>query len=225
MAYFKNILFLFLLLYGTNSLGQIIGSNLVNNPSFEEYDTCPSSVAQLYECKYWWGNSTEYFNACATISSHTSVPLNWFGFQYAHTGNAYAGCGIYYRPTIPYLDYRETIKTKLKDSLIATKRYCTNFYISLAEASFQYANNVFLDSAGMLFTKDPVLDSLTPILSNGVKVQNDILNLDTVNWLKTTNTFKANGGELYLGSAEKLTLHLHSLFFDYNIFAFVKLRV
>ena len=85
-----------LLLCGLATKEQVItGTNLVNNPSFEEYYGCPTYAAQLYECKYWWGFSSDYFNACATVNSNVSVPYSGAGFQYAHTGVAYAGFIIY----------------------------------------------------------------------------------------------------------------------------------
>ena len=195
MKYFKNILVLYLLLFGINSKGQIIGTNLVHNPSFEEYYTCPDATNELYKCKYWWGYSTEYFNSCATIPQ-LAIPSNAFGFQYAHSGVAYAGFGVYSNTWIN--NYREAIKTKLSDSLIANKRYCTNFYITLAEGSFVNDNYVLLDSIGMLFTKDSVQDSIVPFLSSGIRVQNDIFNIDTVSWFKIANSFNSNGGEQYL---------------------------
>ena len=197
MEYFKNISLLFLLLHGINSIGQIIDTNLVNNSSFEEYYSCPAGTDELYKCKYWWGLSADYYNSC---SGSMGVPSNFAGFQYAHTGNAYAGYIIYsYNYIYPNIDYREALKTKLKDSLIANKRYCTNFYISLTEYSYNSAFNcIVLDSIGMLFTKDSVQDSVVSILSNGIRVQNDIFNIDTVNWLQISNSFIANGGEQYL---------------------------
>ena len=192
----KNIILIFILLCALTAKEQIIGTNLVNNPSFEEYYSCPVSTNEMYKCKYWWGGSCEYYNTCAAPDG-VSVPSNIAGFQYANTGNAYAGACIYGKSTI-YPDFREAIKTKLSDSLIINKRYCTNFYISLANGDIQLGNYIILDSVGMLFTKDSVQDNALPIISNGIKVQNNIFNIDTVNWLKITNTFIANGGEQYL---------------------------
>ena len=195
------LIIVLLLLCGLATKAQIIGPNLVNNPSFEEYYNCPNAPGQLYECKYWWGYSTEYFNACSIpLTGNESVPSNNFGFQYANTGVAYAGFGIYAFPMNPP-GYRETIKTKLKDSLIANKRYCTKFYVSIEEISYTWiANaNVYLDSIGMLFSKDSVQDTIPyPILSNGIRVQNDIFNIDTISWTQISNSFIANGGEQYL---------------------------
>ena len=199
MTYFKNILFILLLLSGINSTGQVIGNNLVQNPSFEEYYSCPTYAAQLYKCKYWWGFSSDYFNACAIINSNVSVPYSGAGFHYAYTGVAYAGCALYWNAN-PNYDYRESIKTKLSNTLIANKRYCTNFYTTLAQYSYTSptSNYLLLDSIGLLFTKDSIPDTDSAFLSNGIKVQNNIFNIDTINWLKIANTFIANGGENYL---------------------------
>jgi len=61
-----------------------------------------------------------------------------------------------------------------------------------------YSYYVLLDTIGMFFTRNTVQDTVLPILSNGIKVQNSILNIDTINWLKISNSFIANGGEQYL---------------------------
>ena len=192
-------LIVLLLLCGLATKEQVItGTNLVNNPSFEEYDTCPHFTTQIYLSKYWWGFSSDYFNACA-IPGGVSVPLNGFGFHYAHSGVAYSGCAIYCNSN-PNYDYRESIKTKLIDTLIANKRYCANYYTTLSQYSYTSptSNYLLLDSIGLLFTKDLVPDIDTAFLSNGIRVQNDIFNIDTINWLKIANTFIANGGEQYL---------------------------
>ncbi len=197
MSITKNIIIIFFLLSGLTAKEQVIGTNLVNNPSFEEYYSCPISTGDIYKCKYWWGNSCDYFNVCS--ASGVSLPINFAGFQYANSGIAYAGLIIYANNIINY-DYRETIKTKLSDTLIANKRYCSNFYISLAEYSIQsqFSYYLLLDSIGLLFTNNLVQDTLVPIINNGIRVQNNIFNIDTVNWLKISNAFIANGGEQYL---------------------------
>ena len=202
MSVIKNILLFIFLLCGLAAKEQVtLSPNYVNNPSFEEYYNCPSGSGQLYECKYWWGLSTDYFNACAApISTGCSVPSNFAGYQSALSGEAYADAVIYTNRFTVLPDRRETIKAKLNDSLIANKRYCTNFYVSLSEISLQSYNSyyVLLDSIGLLFTKDSVLDSITAISSNGIKVQNSIFNIDTINWFKISNSFVASGGEQYL---------------------------
>ena len=197
MKFFKEILlFLLMLLFSFTSKEQVIGINLVKNFSFEDYYNCPIGSNNLYEAKYWWGFSTEYYNICSSYFDD-GVPLNWSGFQFAQTGVSYAGFVIYSHNPFNN-DYRETIKTKISDTLIVNKRYCTKFYLSLANGSFFPNGYILLDSIGMIFTKDSVPDIVTPILNNGLKIQNSILSLDSANWLKITNSFIANGGEKYL---------------------------
>ncbi len=197
MNYCKKIILFILLLLSLNTKEQIIGTNLVQNPSFEQFYSCPLFFGQLNYCKYWWGLSTDYFNTCSS-NNQISVPLNFDGFQLSHSGNAYAGFFNYASQTTNH-DWREAIKTSLNDSLISNQRYCTKFYISLANGNYPPDNYLFLDSIGMLFTKDSIQDSaLTPILSNGIKVQNNIFNIDTINWFEISNSFIANGGERYL---------------------------
>ena len=200
MVYLKNILFILPLFFVFNIQGQqILSQNLVQNPSFEEYDTCPNSSGTLYLAKQWWGYSADYYNNCYTIAGGAGIPANYFGFQNTHSGNAYAGIGIYAN-LVNNSNYRETIKTILSDSLIVDKHYCSKFFVSLAEKSFYSATNnyVLLDSVGILFTKKPVYDSIIPVLNDGTKLQNSIIDIDTINWHQISNTFLANGGEQYL---------------------------
>ena len=199
VEYFKNILFIFFLLCSLITKEQITGINLINNPSFEQYYTCPIGSGEIFESKYWWGYSSDYYNACAPLVPYgVSIPLNFNGFQYANTGNAYAGSVIYSNVSSTW-DWREVIKTKLNDTLISNKRYCNNFYISLAESSFTTNYYVLLDSIGVLFTNDSIPDIDTPIIiNNGIKIQKSIFNIDTNSWFKISNSFIANGGEQYL---------------------------
>ena len=223
MEYYKNILILFFLFIVFNIHGQqILVTNLINNPSFEEHDTCPYNVAQLYLSKYWWGYSTEYYNTCdSTAPFYFSVPSNWAGFQYPHSGNAYAGLIIYSNNCMPTaLDYRETIKTKLNDTLISKKRYCANLYLSLANGYIGPNLYLLLDSIGMLFTKDSVPDIDSVFFYNGIKVQNTITNLDTLNWLKISNSFIASGGEQYLtiGNFDNVIHYPAGVFFEVYVY-------
>ena len=70
--------------------------NLVPNPSFEEFTTCPTTlgIGGPLQCTPWFSyNSADYFNVCGGFN--TGVPNNAFGFQEARTGVAYVGCLLY----------------------------------------------------------------------------------------------------------------------------------
>src|SRR5687768_16803403 len=87
----KGYVFSFLFLFGCTEL--VFGQNLVPNPSFEDYDTCPEFLSQI-NYAIGWGSSRqtpEYYNSCAIPFTVASVPHNYFGSQYPASGNAYAG--------------------------------------------------------------------------------------------------------------------------------------
>jgi gliding motility-associated-like protein len=200
MKYIRKLILLILFSLAYNVQAQhILSNNLVRNPSFEEYYSCPITSGELYKSKYWLGFDTEYYNICNTGWGGVSVPINFCGFQLPKSGNAYAGFVIYGIPFINPPDYRESIKTILQDSLIADKRYCTKLNIVLAEKSYTNGSTCIpLYSIGMLFTKTQVQDSILPICTNCAQVNKSIYNLDTINWVEITGSFFASGGEKYL---------------------------
>ena len=171
-------------------LGQ---NNLVINPSFEQYDTCPYSLDQVHFATPWNGFFTpDYFNACGG-----SVPYAVAGYQQAHTGNGYVGLAAYayyYNGSCP--DCREYIKGELIDTLKSNHRYCVEFYISLANCSFWAVNQM-----GIYFSSSPVVDdSMGDTLSYIPQIRMDttVIMNDTMNWIKVSGVFVAGGGEKYL---------------------------
>jgi len=199
MNYIKKILLLYFTLLGLISNGQIIRSNLVQNSSFEEYYQCPYSSGQLPFSKFWWGRSTEYYNGCGI--NNNSVPSNWSGFQFAKTGNAYAGFLLYSHifANPSNNTYIESIKNILKDSLIKNKRYCIDYYVSLSEYTFNPLATIIYDSIGAMFSINQVMDSITPVICDTcAKFTKSVIALDTLNWLRISGSVLAKGGEKYL---------------------------
>jgi len=116
---FRQITIIFLLLFTCKLTGQV---NLVPNPSFEFYDTCPTTPDKIKFAVPWfqpnypqgqYSSSTDYFNSCSTSSF--SVPANSDGYQFARTGQGYAGYGLFSAPT----DYepREYVEVELDSAL------------------------------------------------------------------------------------------------------------
>jgi len=168
--------------------------NLVPNPSFEIYSTCPSTAGQMNLASGWaygsLGGSPDYFNSCSNPST-VGVPSNKFGHQSANSGNAYAGFGNY-----SSLDYREYIEAKLDSTLISSHKYCVEFYVSLADTMLIACNNI-----GMYFSDTFSLQSTgtnlfyTPQISNDI-VLNQLTN--KIGWTKVSGDFIATGGENYI---------------------------
>jgi hypothetical protein len=102
--------------------------NIVLNPDFAAYTTCPTGPGQMAYCNNWYSPNIatpDYFNAC---SSFMSVPSNVNGYQ-ASPSMAYAGTYTYVQGTgaheyiaanipalIPGGQYKVTIRVSLSDS-------------------------------------------------------------------------------------------------------------
>ena len=79
----------------------ILAQNLVPNPSFEAHIKCDSSAAGWIEpdCPPWHNANPPtqpYYNACLTIHFPTHGVPNNVGYQWAYTGDAYAGINCFH---------------------------------------------------------------------------------------------------------------------------------
>jgi hypothetical protein len=165
-------------------LGQ---TNLVINPSFEDYDTCPNNQDQVYFAPPWIGYATaDYWNSCGPYA-----PQNWAGYQYARTGTGYVGIGTY-----GCTDCREYISGELTTALIATRKYCVEFYVSRSDCSCWASNQL-----GMYLSTSPVVydnqgDTISVIPQ--IRMDSSAVMLDTFNWVRVSGIFTANGGERFI---------------------------
>jgi hypothetical protein len=168
--------------------------NLVPNPSFEDTVYCPTGLRQLYACEHWlsFGNSPDYFNACTPFSLPNSV----FGYQFAHSGNAYAGAIFYRRPNTPVgPNYREYIGVKLLSNLVIGQKYYVSFFVvNGGKLNDAIANN----KIGLkLFTVN--FDSSSPPpLQNASTLFTDSIITDTLIWTKISGSFVADSTYQYL---------------------------
>lgn len=109
--------------------------NLVLNPSFESYTTCPFTYGQGNFATSWdipTTGTSDYFNACAppTFPS-VNLPYTELGYKAALTGN---GCG----GIIPFsaaADYREYLQVPLSSPLLPGQPYLVKFHVSLADTA------------------------------------------------------------------------------------------
>ncbi|MCC7332955.1 MAG: gliding motility-associated C-terminal domain-containing protein [Flavobacteriales bacterium] len=174
-----------------------LAQNLIPNPSFEVYDTCPSSESQPnnFQLQHALGwqiptlATSDYFNICNTTV--VGVPTNFMGYQVPKEGNAYAGFGLEFGP--PH--WFEYIQTTLNSSLIEGNKYKFSFYVNLANGS-DYA----LEKIGAWFTPNVISSNNTlPLFSTLPQIENTTSFItDTVGWTKVEGEFIAKGGENYL---------------------------
>jgi len=167
--------------------------NLVPNYSFEDTIQCPFLPGQVSFASPWYdptGASSDYYNACN--QNDLGVPDNIEGKQIARTGSAYTGLLTYSQGA----DFREYIQAKLISKLLTNKKYCMEFYVSLADTQTVAANNI-----GMYFSDTAISGPPIPVLNVIPQISNDIiLNplTDKTGWTKVSGNFIANGTENYI---------------------------
>jgi hypothetical protein len=181
----------------------ICAQNLVPNYSFEAKLTCITGGDEFtgYVADWEGGGDLSYFTSLCNEKSD-SVPLNFTGYQYAHTGNAYAGIFTYSSDTVEgpsAKNFRSYIQAQLTDSLTAKKKYYVTFYVSLADSCWYYCNNIGAYFSDSSLNYVPSFNYVKPYLIP--QVANDPINNPLNNpliWEKISGSFIAKGGEQYI---------------------------
>ncbi len=198
----KKTYFLFLLLILCLRFSAS-GQNLVPNPSFENYTSCPdlgyiSRIPPWFQPNIFQGNTTnssttDGYDTCQNASGG-GIPLNYFGYQMANTGAGYAGIFAHGDT----MNYREYMEVPLLSSLLANHHYCVSFYVSLADISYKAISNM-----GAYFSNDSLL--ISNMYNNAIdtvipQVENTSGNMLTskTTWTQVTGSFVANGGEKFM---------------------------
>ncbi len=160
--------------------------NLVPNPSFEIFTSCPTTVGTggPMLCTPWVAvtNTADYFHVCGGFL--IGVPLNIQGFQAARTGSAYTG--VYTKITGGQQQAREYIQAQLLEPLEAGLCYEVGCWISLAEAACG------INRFGILLSNGPEPNpfQLIPQVDAG-----GMFFTDNVNWQYISGYVQAIGGE------------------------------
>ncbi len=183
-----------------------MSQNLVLNPSFEEYKTCPSLIGGFNHNVLDWNTpnigTTDYFNSCSKEIGN----INFFGNQKARTGKGYGG--MY---AMAPENYKEYVQGELSNTLTAEKKYTFTFYISLAENCSHAIRDL-----GVLFLKEPLKENsdkyinLNKVLntkqnSHFVLINSQDYYSEKVGWEQVTFEYIAKGFESYfiIGNFDK----------------------
>lgn len=178
-------------------------TNLVPNPSFENFVTCPVSINQAITTVSWssYGGTSDYFNSCAPSNpGGVSVPSNMAGFQQAATGNAYCGLAAY----IQYSNGssgREYIGTKLISPLVIGTKYKVSFKTCLAGGS-SFNFNIACNKLGAKFITYTFPYLSNPATFNSAQVYTNTIITDSLNWTSITDFFTADSNytQIMLGN-------------------------
>lgn len=190
---FKILLFCFLF---TNSC---FGQNLVPNPSFEQFDTCPDQASMIHYATGWMNANTgtaDYYNACYVTGGFDDmgVPNNFIGSQNAKSGTAYVGLMVHLFSPTP-IHYREYIQTQLSSPLINGVKYYVSFNISRADSSYYISDDIGIYLSSTQNNQGDYLNiNVTPQIEN---TEGSFLNDDN-NWVRIYGEYIALGGEEYI---------------------------
>lgn len=189
-------LFTFLLVF-FSSLLAVAQTNLVPNPSFEDFITCPSAFDQLDRVTNWssFGGSPDYINECANAGgSSVGVPQNTWGFQYAKDGKGYLFFGTYDIQSLPN-NTREYVGVQLTQPLTIGNRYFVSAFVSRADSN--YANGA-TNNIGFRFT-DQSYSKLMPFVpDNFAQINCDTIIYDQQNWVQLFGSFVSDTAFQYL---------------------------
>jgi len=176
--------------------GGIWAQNLVPNPDFDQYESCPPYLGQIHQAVGWDSPNfatTDYFHACSDSVNGNGVPANRLGWQQARRGQGYAGLRLWIPPGISTPNQREYLVTELSAPLQADSLYRLGFYASLADFSTHTTDALgfgLSDTAWGQATFQPFEPALR--LSPG-----DYLT-DRDGWTWITGSYRARGGERHL---------------------------
>ncbi len=194
----KNLYLLFIIIYlGFSHLSILVAQveNMVQNPSFEDYETCPTSYTNMDKTHrlipYWTYPSfttPDYFNICST--GEVRVPDNFAGNSQPKSGKGYMGAIL----SGSDRDFREYIQGTLKTPMVRDQMYCVSFWYKLASGS-KFA----VDQLSVYFVNEKIANDNTTYLSYKGQLNNPQgLFLDnTEEWKQFCQIYTAQGGESF----------------------------
>lgn len=183
--------------------------NLVPNPSFEEHTACPSGLNNTgyhngIDLVVGWTTptvSSDYFHACGDEAAGVPDNMPGFGFQYARTGEAYVGFGIWGGPFASLDNVGEYLEASLLQPLQKDSFYLVEFFASLHDGK-----KLGTDAFSILFTDTLIWVDMPPTIftSRTILAQSQLNNTpgnfitSQEEWTPLRWVYKASGGETFM---------------------------
>lgn len=184
-----------------------MGTNMLPNPGFEYYESCPTnfiptpaSPGQWLSPNNFWKiptmGSSDFFNDCGEFNSNIETPFNArFGIQAPRNGSGYGGFFSARN------DYREYLETKMNDPMVIGKRYLLSMWVSRADYMHYASNNIGFGlhvGSKVMVTYDTI-----SVMKTILPTTNTIIT-ETENWVNVSAEFTADQPytHLYLGNFE-----------------------
>ena len=176
-------------------------TNLIPNPGFEVYTSCPQFPpdGNIDKSTPWFQpnisfNSSDFLHICDTIDTYMSVPTNYFGSQLPNSGNGYSGIVCFGVPSPN--NYREYLEVELIDTLKGGSVYNVSFYVSLGDSSQYGCNNIGVHFSDSIILYDPFVSSI--LLNLPLHIYSSSIIVNALSWQLVSGKYTALGGEKYL---------------------------
>ncbi|MFN0275491.1 MAG: gliding motility-associated C-terminal domain-containing protein [Chitinophagales bacterium] len=179
-------------------------TNLVPNPGFEDYSSCPTSYSGVSSGNVtdWFAptfGSSDYFHSCASDASTVNMPdTYWWGYSPSHFCEGMVGVFTYEDG----FGYREYVTAQFTEPLEADVTYYVEFWVTTSFFSGTgYDFIVATDEVGAFISDfipdvtgfDYVIEE-TPQIEN---IEGNYLN-DSATWYNISGLYTAVGGEEYI---------------------------
>ena len=158
-----------------------LGQNLIPNPGFEEYHSCPTGLRQLNVAKSWSGanaGSPELFHTCGFTADVK-----------AHTGEGLAGV-IFLSESSNNVEY---LQVELLEELELGEEYTLKFYIRLSKNSLIAINKI-----GAFLSSNGLHSKIWMRFSNNPQIVFYEVAESTLSWQKFEGKYVAKGGEKFI---------------------------
>ena len=187
----KSILLILTIFISLLSFGQ----NLVPNPGFDNFSSCPTGLNEAYKLDDWFYVTNHFgtpdlYATCGPAA--VGVPASTGGTQNPRSGTAYAGFVVYASMWSP--NWREYLQVKLTSPLVAGESYDISAWVNLRDDIFKTC-----DGFGFHFTTSILTSASTSsALSIPPSLDNTTTINSTVGWAQIGGVYIATGGEEYL---------------------------
>lgn len=170
-------------------------TNLVNNPGYETYSSCPAWPGAIANATGWnnpvgINSSTDYFNSCMLTNTGANLYNSTFG---PHSGNGFVRIGETVIPSYNF-NYQEYLQVSLTQPLVAGNSYKVSFYAGIDTMSSCYGEllGVYISDNSVTTTTFPSNNSMQGAVVSTVP-QFNVSNGG--NWQYYEAVFTAVGGE------------------------------
>jgi hypothetical protein len=179
----------------------ISAQNLIENGSFEDYSSCPTTDGQMAYALGWsdYLYSPDFWHVCG-VPGMAGVPVNIIGYQYARTGFGYGGVHAFGGTALSAAGLREFMGVQLSNPLVPGQSYHASMWVSWTttgpgtQGSCRYAN----DKLGMRFQIQPTFDLDWYPLPNAAQVFTEDIITDSTGWSLVEGDFMADSAYAYL---------------------------